>query len=116
MARADSVPKSSRFVVVAALYFAQDVLVPIALAVLLSFLLAPLVHWLERWRVHRVASVIIVMMLALGVVAGTMYLVYSQVTNLATDLPKYRSNIRQKVLRFRPSTGGVFAELQKTAT
>src|SRR5947208_2052937 len=66
-------PKAPRFVlmasvcvVVAALYFAQDVLIPLALATLLTFLLSPLVQRLERWRLHRVPSVIIVAVLTFG--------------------------------------------------
>jgi predicted PurR-regulated permease PerM len=46
--------------IVAALYFARDVLVPIALAVLLSFVLAPLVRRLQSWRFPRVIAVFIV--------------------------------------------------------
>src|SRR5256885_13827278 len=60
-------PKTSRFVllasvcvVVAALYFAQAVLIPLALAMLLSFLMAPLVARLERWRIQRVPAGVIV--------------------------------------------------------
>ena len=57
MARSQSDSKLPRFVllasvcvVIAALYFAQDVLIPLALATLLTFLLTPLVQWFERWR------------------------------------------------------------------
>src|SRR3954447_4421644 len=67
MPRVNTGPKASRFVllasvcvVVAALYFAQAVLIPLALAMLLSFLLAPLVARLEKWRIKRVPAVLIV--------------------------------------------------------
>ena len=50
--------------IVAALYFGRDVFVPIALAVLLSFVLAPVVGRLEGWRVPRAAAVIGVAALA----------------------------------------------------
>src|SRR4051794_41717632 len=57
-------------VVVAGLYFAQDFLIPLALSLLLSFLLAPLCHRLERWKLGRIASVMIVVILGLGVLVG----------------------------------------------
>jgi predicted PurR-regulated permease PerM len=123
MARADSQLKNSRFlllasvcVVVAALYWAQDVLIPLALAILLSFLLAPLVHWLERWRIHRVAAVIIVVVLALALVAGIGYVMWNQLRDLAYDLPKYRQNIVAKVQAVRRQGGGVIGELRKNVT
>src|SRR5262245_53929609 len=51
-------------VVLAAIYFGRDVLVPIAIAVLLSFILAPLVRLLEGWSFPPVGAVIIVTLCA----------------------------------------------------
>ena len=84
------------FVVVAAVYFAQDVLIPIALAILLSFLLAPLVRLLERARLPRVVAVLLSVLLAFGVVAGIGFVVYNQLTDLTTRLPGYSQNIKHK--------------------
>jgi len=87
--------------VVACLYWAQIVLMPIAFAVLVTFLLSPPVTALQRWRVPRVLSVIIVVVLALAIVAGIGAVLGSQAVSLGTELPKYQSNIRQKISDIR---------------
>ncbi len=56
--------------VVAFLYFARDVIVPIALAVLLSFLLAPAVRWLRRWHIGRVTAVTLTVLIAFLAMIG----------------------------------------------
>jgi len=50
--------------VVAFLYFARDVVIPITLAILLSFLLAPAVRWLRRWHLGRVPAVTLTLLIA----------------------------------------------------
>lgn len=102
-------------VIVAALYLAQDVLIPLALAVLFSFLLAPLVKRLERWGFPRSLAVIVVISAATALVGALGYLVYSQVVDLAENLPAYRQNIRTKISRFRPGEGGVLQRVQDVA-
>src|SRR4051812_12605188 len=102
-------------VIIAALYFAQDVLIPLALAMLLSFLLAPLVRRLERWRVPRVPSVIIVVTVALGLIVAMGYIVWNQVIDLTKNLPRYEANIEMKVERLRPSGEGLIGKWRKAA-
>src|SRR5438874_46293 len=102
-------------VIVAGLYLAQDVLIPVALAMLLSFLLAPLVRRLERWRVPRVPSVILVMLLAVGVVGGVGYVVWNQLISLSNNLPRYQKNIIAKIERIQPSGNGFFGRLKQAS-
>src|SRR3954463_16449049 len=90
MARAVNPNKTSRFVllasvcvVVAALYFAQEVLIPVALAVLLTFLFTPIVARLERWRVPRPVAVVLVVLIAFGGFAALGYVVGKQIVELA---------------------------------
>src|SRR4051812_8837007 len=92
---------SSGCMVVAALYFGREVLRPIALAILLSFLLSPLVTRLERRRVPRAAAVLGVVLLAFGVVGGVGWIVYGQMADLADKLPEYKENIETKVRAVR---------------
>jgi predicted PurR-regulated permease PerM/methylmalonyl-CoA mutase cobalamin-binding subunit len=108
--------KGSRFVVlssvcivVAALYFAQEVFVPLALAILFTFILSPLSARLERFRFPRVPAVLIVVGLALCLVGFLTYQLMTQVYQVANELPQYRAEIRAKVDQFR---GG--GALQKT--
>jgi predicted PurR-regulated permease PerM len=112
MARAVTPNKTSRFVllasvcvVVAALYFAQDVLIPLALAVLLTFLFTPIVNRLERWRVPRAAAVVLVVLVAFGGFAALGYIVGRQVVELARNVDTYKENILAKVDRLKPSRG-----------
>ena len=87
--------------IVAALYFGREVLLPMALAVLLSFVLAPLVKLLQRLYLPRFAAVTIVVLLAFGVISGLATLMFAQVSQLAGDLPRYQSNLAEKVQALR---------------
>jgi predicted PurR-regulated permease PerM len=80
---------------------AQEVLIPIALAMLLTFVLAPLVERLQRWRVPRVAAVLVTVVLVFSVLGGLGWLLTSQVTTLADDLPQYTNNLTRKVRQVR---------------
>ncbi|HLN97971.1 MAG TPA: AI-2E family transporter, partial [Pyrinomonadaceae bacterium] len=71
--------------IVAALYFGREVLLPIALAVLLSFVLAPPVRLLQRLYLPRFAAVTIVVLLAFGLISGIATLMFAQVSQLAGE-------------------------------
>ena len=81
-------------VVVTCLYWAQTVFIPVALAVFLTFLLAPLVTALQRRGLRRLPSVMLVVLLAAAVLGGVVWLVTAQVTSLAGEVPKYTENIK----------------------
>ena len=87
--------------IVAALYFGREVLLPMALAVLLSFVLAPPVKLLQRLHLPRFAAVTIVVLLAFGVIFGLATLMFAQVSQLAGDLPRYQSNLGEKIQALR---------------
>ncbi|HUB49474.1 MAG TPA: AI-2E family transporter [Acetobacteraceae bacterium] len=84
-------------VIVAGLYLGRSVLIPITLAVLLSFLLAPLVDALDRIHVPDALSALLAVILALGVIVGIGGLIGSQVADLAGQVPQYASTIEMKV-------------------
>jgi predicted PurR-regulated permease PerM len=84
-------------VVVAGLYLGRTVLIPITLAVLLSFLLAPLVNLLRRIHLGRVLSVLVAVILALGIILALGGLIGTQIAELAQEVPQYASTIRNKV-------------------
>jgi predicted PurR-regulated permease PerM len=87
-------------VVIAALYVGRDVFVPVALAILLSFMLAPLVIWLQR-HIPKTASVAIAVTIAFLVIGAFAYTVASQLTQLAGNLPSYQWNIQTKISSIR---------------
>jgi predicted PurR-regulated permease PerM len=88
-------------VVVMALYFGREVLVPIALAVLMSFVLAPLVRLLRSWRLPRIVAVLFVVLVAFSAVFSLGTLMVSQVGQLASNLPSYQSTLREKIQSLR---------------
>ena len=93
-------------IVVTALYFGREVLVPIALAVLMSFVLAPLVRVLQGLYVPRVLAVMVSVLVAFVAVFSLGALMVSQVNQLASDLPGYQSTLREKIQSLRGATGG----------
>ncbi len=115
-----SVTITSVILVLAALYFARAVLVPLSLSILLAFILSPLVSWLERCRVARGPAVILVSALF---VAGTGVLAWTvghQLYQVALDLPNYKDNIEKKIQVIRhvndgalDRATGTISELQK---
>lgn len=95
--------------VVAILHFADDVLVPIALALMLAFLLAPMVHRLERWGLPRPFAVALTTLVAFAVLAGVTYVVVQQFRGLVSELPSHRTNLNARIraLNAGPTTGGL---------
>jgi predicted PurR-regulated permease PerM len=96
-------------VVVGALYLGSEILIPLALAILLSFALAPIVIRLRRWGLGRIPSVLAVVLLLLIALAGLGSIVATQVADLATNLSTYEWNLRTKIreLRIAVPSGGV---------
>ena len=97
--------------VVASLYFAREVLLPFALAVLFSFLVAPLVDWLERWRFPRVSAVLTVVVFGFAALGAFGYVVFAQVYDLAYRLPEYESNLTDKAKLFQGNGHGVLSHV-----
>ncbi|MEO7775509.1 MAG: AI-2E family transporter [Steroidobacteraceae bacterium] len=89
--------------IICALYFGRDILMPLALAFLLGFLLDPLVVRLRRMRIPRIVAVVIVVGLALGALGVAGAFLTSQVRSLSAQLPTYQANIQTKVRNFRHS-------------
>ncbi len=87
--------------IVTVLYFGREIFMPIALAVLLSFALAPVVRRFRLWHLPRVAAVLTAVMLAFLFVAGLTWLMAVQVTELARDLPRYQETMREKIVSLK---------------
>src|SRR5580704_8346417 len=83
--------------VVLFLYFARPILIPLALALTLNFLLTPIVMWLQKFSLRRGLAVALVMLIFSAVVGGMAWVVAGQLLQVASDLPKYRQNIRNKI-------------------
>lgn len=118
-----SPPIGRRFVVlvgmvltVACLYLAREVAIPLALALLLAFLLTPLVTLVRRAGVPRVPAAVFVGVFALLVAAALGWALTAQIATLANDLPKYRETITQKISDIQQARrGGTLEKVETTA-
>src|SRR5215831_9387169 len=101
--------------VIASLYWARAVFVPLALALMLTFLLQPVVAALHRRGLgYAPAAVLVVMLLALAIGAMSWGAV-TQLSSLASELPRYQDNLRQKLDDLQhASQGGIFGKIQQT--
>lgn len=97
--------------IVGALYFARDFLLPIALAILISFLLAPLVKRVERWGLSRIPAAVLVVAVAFTGLGIVSYVVVNQLYDLAYQLPDYKTNIIAKARSLRSTDGGIVARV-----
>ena len=113
----DAPNKAAQFViaalVIAGLYVARDILIPIALAVFFSFILAPLVRALRARRIPRVPAVLSIVLAAFLLLTGVTVFVGHQLSLLADNLPRYETTIRGKIdnLKAVTSSNGLVARL-----
>lgn len=100
--------------ILAALYFAKEILLPFALAVLLSFLLTPLVRRVERLGTHRVVAVLVVVFITFVALGGIGWLVTDQMIELSSKLPDYKGNLIEKIRSFHGMTRGRLEQASDT--
>jgi predicted PurR-regulated permease PerM len=106
----------SGVLIIASLYWAQAILIPVALSILLTFVLSPLAGALERIALGRLPSVILIVVLTFSLLGGIGWIVTLQFGSLVNELPTYRKNIRQKIADIREaSKGGALEKVHKTA-
>ena len=120
---AHSVSNSSRLltliaavVVILSLYFGRQVLMPLALAVVLAFLLSPVVGWLQKCRFGRVAAVLTVLVLAFTLVGFLGWIVTGQLMEIVEQFPSYKSTIHDKIESLRLPSGSRLKDATKAVT
>src|SRR5688500_4971075 len=100
--------------IIASLFWAQAILIPIALSIMLTFLLSPVASASERIGLGRLPSVILIVVLTFSLLAAIGWVVTMQLTSLGNELPKYTGNIRQKISDVRGAgKGGALEKVQK---
>jgi predicted PurR-regulated permease PerM/methylmalonyl-CoA mutase cobalamin-binding subunit len=102
-------------VVVAALYLAKGLLVPLTLAVLLSFLLSPVCDWLERHWLGRIPAVLVTAILAFAVLGILAWTAVVQMADLAPKMPEYQKNIEAKLHSTNEYVSAALSKLTRTA-
>src|SRR6516162_7241175 len=102
-------------IIVASLFLAREVLLPVTLAGILSFMLAPLVRMLQHVRLPRGLAVVSVVLLAFAAIFALGTVMAREVTQLAGDLPRYQATITAKIERLSGSGEGGTAGTLKRA-
>ena len=94
------------FGTIAALYFAREILIPLAFALILTFVLSPVVALLQRSRIGRVPSVAVTVLVTIAGAACVGGIIAIQLVDVAKELPRYRQNIDAKMEALRIPTKG----------
>jgi predicted PurR-regulated permease PerM len=92
--------------VIAALYLAREVLIPLAFAITLSLVLSPAVGWLQNVHLKRFPAVLVVMIVSITIAGGISYVIFDQLVQVANELPSYRDNIHNKLTALRTPNKG----------
>lgn len=100
--------------VVVILYTGKQVLLPMALGLVLAFVLTPLVRQFDRMHLPRFAGVTLTMVLALGVVGGAGYVVYDQFAELSAEISQYTSSMRRKLSQLRMGNDAAIQQFTRT--
>jgi len=95
--------------VIAVLYLAREILVPLAFAITLALLLTPAVDWLQKMRLGRVPAVALVMILTITAASGAAWVIFDQLIGVANELPRYQQNIHNKLEAMRTPGQGAWA-------
>jgi predicted PurR-regulated permease PerM len=101
-------------IAIAVLYVGREILLPLALAILLGFLLGPLVDRIERWRVPRIPAVLLVVAVCFSVLALVSLVLGRQMYDIAYRLPTYKENIIEKVEALRSDDDSVVERVSRT--
>ena len=106
---------ASIVLVIGSLYWARAVFVPLALALMLTFLLQPVVAVLHRRGLGDAPAAALVVLLLALLIGAIGWVAVTQLSNLASELPRYQGNLKQKIDDLQhASQGGVFGKIQET--
>jgi predicted PurR-regulated permease PerM len=99
---------------IAALYLGRRIFIPLALALVLSFLLTPFVTVLQRIRFGRVAAVLTVMAVSLTLVGAVTWGVAAQLVDIMIELPDYKDNLDAKIQALHTAKGSSLSRATAT--
>lgn len=98
------------------IYWLRPILIPFALAILLTFLSSPVVMMLQRLRVPRIPAVVLVTFVAFSAIGATGWLVVRQVNSLVDTFPQYEHNLSRKIAALQSGESGFVDKLQRIVT
>lgn len=94
--------------VIAILYLARQILIPLVFAVIVALVLSPAVAWLQKLRLGRFPSVVLIMVISIAVAGGVGWVIFNQMVDVVNELPSYQQNIHNKIEAMRtPSKGAL---------
>ncbi len=94
--------------VIAILYLARQILIPLVFAIVLALVLSPAVAWLQKLGLGRLPSVLLIMVVSIAIAGGVGWVIFNELVEVVNDLPSYRQNIHNKIEAIRaPSEGAV---------
>ena len=111
---AKSISLLTCFLVLASAYFAREVLMPIVVAVLLAFLLAPLANEFEKMRLGRTASAVVAVLIGICVIGVLAWFLMVQFGKFGNELPKYEQNIHAKLRALGMADGGHISRIENS--
>lgn len=97
--------------VVAVLYLARELLIPLAFAITLTLVLAPAVGWIQKLRLSRVPAVLVVMIVLIAGACGIGWVIFGQLIAVINELPSYQANIQRKIEAMRSTGNGPVGHL-----
>ncbi len=100
--------------VIAVLYLAREILIPLALAITLTLVLTPAVGWLQKLHIRRFPGALLVILVSMAAVGGISYVIFNQVVQVATELPSYQQNIDNKIRALRMRDTGALSRAAKS--
>ncbi|MBS0196087.1 MAG: AI-2E family transporter [Planctomycetes bacterium] len=106
---------ASLVMVVAVLYLAKGVLIPLMLALVLTFLLGPVCNWLEKLGFGRISSVLITVIVAFTLLGAGVWIAAVQVMDLAPKLPEYQNNVQTKLHSVNDYLGDALRKVRGSA-
>jgi predicted PurR-regulated permease PerM len=100
--------------VIAVLYLAREILIPLALAITLALVLTPAVNWLQKVLLGRVTAVALVMIVTIAATGGVTWVIFNQLVGVANELPRYKQNIHNKLEAMRAPGEGALGQATKS--
>ncbi len=99
---------------IAVLYLAREILIPLALAITLTLVLTPAVGWLQKLHIGRFPGSLLVILVSMAAVGGISYVIFNQLVQVATELPSYQENIDNKIRALRMRDTGALGRAAKS--
>ena len=100
--------------VIAVLFLAREILIPLAFAITLALILTPAVNWLQKVLLGRVTAVALVMFVTIAVTGGVGWVIFNQLVGVANELPRYRQNIHNKLEAMRAPGDGALGQATRS--